>query len=305
MVQVAVASSLEYYVLQRVYANATTSSKTNPTPVRQQVVLTAPIYKKRAETVAKIENFWPLTIEACPTDIDQFIQPSDSQILTSLKNLDVSNFEIVDGKIIPGGDVRSIAITMEFGENDFFTDSKLVKKLWYRRHLDGWSGLVSEPVKINWKAGKDLTEGLLDLACALWVAEQSGSGIEEAQQALEVKLGETAQPNSFFAFFGFIGRRISHEMSVQSKANEAAERAGQDVEDYEHTEEAMQIEDRQAELEIFPEGDELAISIGEDLWPSAIKYFSETPHAHGGGCNDGCCASGGEDEEWEDDEEEA
>jgi hypothetical protein len=28
-------------------------------------------------------------------------------------------------------------------------------------------------------------------------------------------------------------------------------------------------------LEIFPDGDDLAVAITEDLWPGAIKYFSE------------------------------
>ena len=32
-------------------------------------------------------------------------------------------------------------------------------------------------------------------------------------------------------------------------------------------------------LEIFPDGDDLAVAFTEDLWPGAIKYFSESMHS--------------------------
>ena len=260
--------------------------------------MTAPIYEKRAKMVSKIENFWPLVLEASPPDIDQFIQPSDSEVLSSaLTNIDIQNFEIVDGKVVPGGDVRSISITFEFKENEWFTDSKLEKKFWYRRHADGWAGLVSEPLKINWKKGKDLTEGLLDLTCNLWEAEQSGKGLKAAQETLEKAL-DNASAVSFFSFFGFIGRRVSKEESAKAMALEAEVRAGtKEDEDYEPSQAECEAEEKCAMLEIFPDGDDLAIALGEDLWPSAIKYFSEQPHEHGDGCNDGCCGSDEDEDE--------
>ena len=46
-------------------------------------------------------------------------------------------------------------------------------------------------------------------------------------------------------------------------------------------------EDESLALEIFPDGEELAIAIAEDLWPNAIKYFSKSHiiaiHCHGAG----------------------
>lgn len=39
-------------------------------------------------------------------------------------------------------------------------------------------------------------------------------------------------------------------------------------------------EDIGMSLEIFPDGDDLAIAISEDLWPGAIKYFSASTPSH-------------------------
>lgn len=278
--------------------DAISRNETNPHAVRQQYILTKPIYEKRSAMVSKIENFWPLVFEQAPQEIDQFIQPSDMEVLAHLRNVIVDNFEIVDGKIVDGGDPRSMSLTMEFGPNDFFTNTKLEKKFWYRRAVDGWCGLVSAPVKIDWKEGKDLTEGLLDLSCKLYEAEQSGKGLEKAQEALEKKIESTGMGGvSFFNFFGFIGRRVSAADSVAANEREKKIRAGKKVDDVVITEEQEDREDKEAMLEIFPDGDDLAIAIGEDLWPSAIKYFSEEPH--GDDCQDGCC---GGDESEEDDE---
>lgn len=267
--------------------------------IRQQVVLTAPLYKKRDEMVSKINNFWPLVIENAPQDIDQYIQPSDSQVLGGhLTRLWIENFEIVNSKVVDGGDPRSLSFTFEFSENEWFTNTKLEKKFWYRRASDGWCGLVSEPVKIDWKAGKDLTEGLLDLAVNLYAAEQAKNQkkLEAAQKAMEKKMEQTGMGAvSFFAFFGYIGRRISAADSVEANKREAKIRAGEKVEDIIITEEQEDREDMEAALEIFQDGDDLAIAIGEDLWPSAIKYFSEPPH--GDGCQDDCCGSDDEDHE--------
>lgn len=79
---------------------------------------------------------------------------------------------------------------------------------------------------------------------------------------------------SFFAWFGFIGRRISAAESaafvVAEKARREAVKAGKVPE----PEEEEEAEDENESLEIFIDGDDLAVAISEDLWPSAIKYFS-------------------------------
>ncbi|KAM3077356.1 hypothetical protein ACMFMG_006706 [Clarireedia jacksonii] len=262
--------------------------------IRQQVALTAPLYTRRTKITSQIPNFWPLVLEQAPPDIDQYIQPSDSALLlSSLLSLHVSHFELEDTKT-PGGDPRSVVISWEFSSNDYFEDAKLEKKFWYRRSLDGgWSGLVSEPVRIKWKKGKDLTSGLLDMVCNAWDVEQKEGKVggekkkelTKEQKVLKKKIESTGMGGmSFFAWFGFIGRRISAEESKEANAKEErrreAQKKGEKVEDEEEEQEEDEEvdedeEDLSTSLEIFPDGDELAIAITEDLWPGAIKYFTQ------------------------------
>ncbi|PVH72331.1 hypothetical protein DL98DRAFT_610911 [Cadophora sp. DSE1049] len=244
--------------------------------IRQQIALTKPLYERRSKTVSQIPNFWPLVLEQAPPDIDQYIQPSDSALLlSSLLSISVSHFE-AESKT-PGGDPRSVSVTWEFAPNDYFHDEKLEKKFWYRRARDGWCGLVSEPVEISWKEGRDLTGGLLGLVCKAWEAEKKDEardedtksngkakkeGLTSEQKVLKRKIENTGMGGlSFFAWFGFIGRNVSEEETPSS--------AEQDQDDEEDE------DDIDMSLEIFPDGDDLAVSITEDLWPGAIKYFTQ------------------------------
>lgn len=265
---------------------------TNFLPVRRQVELTQPLYIRRNKTISQIPNFWALVLEQAPPDIDQYIQPSDSALLLSaLTSLEVSRFELENPKTSTSGDPRSVSITWTFSANEYFEDEKLVKKFWYRKSVGGWSGLVSEPVKIQWKKGKDLTGGLLDMVFDAWDAEQKSqlkggddgkksTNMTPQQKALEKKMANTSMGGlSFFAWFGYIGRRVSEKESKEAKATELAQREArkngkkvaqpEDDEDDENDDEDLGMS-----LEIFPDGDDLAIAITEDLWPGAIKYFS-------------------------------
>jgi len=223
-------------------------------------------------------------IEQAPPDIDEYIQPSDSALLlTHLTNLIVSRFELDNG---PDGDPRSFSIRLEFSENDVFEDTVLEKKFWHRRAKDGWTGLVSEPVNIRWKKGKDLTNGLLGLVCKIWEEEQKqGQGANDTEsedrKLLKKKIQTTGLGGlSFFAWFGYIGRRVSAEENKAAVAKEKERRklraAGKEVPP-EYEDESMDEEDDEDDeddLETFQDGDELAICIAEDLWPGALKYFS-------------------------------
>jgi hypothetical protein len=278
-----------------------------PSAVRQQVNLTTPLYARRHKTVSQIPNFWPLVLEQAPPDIDQYIQPSDSALLlSSLTSLSVRHFQLEE---TPAGDPRSVSIRWEFAENEYFEDEVLEKKFWYRRARDGWCGLVSEPVCIRWKKGKDLTGGLLDLVCKAWEADlarqqehdsksssssssssnssgslsagaEGGDAMTTEQKALKKKINQTGMGGlSFFAWFGFIGRRVSAKESEEATRREAerreGRRQGQKIESpVEH--ESEEGEGPGMSLEIFPDGDDLAVAITEDLWPGAIKYFSES-----------------------------
>jgi hypothetical protein len=240
--------------------------------------------------VSQIPNFWPLVLEQAPPDIDQYIQPSDSALLlSSLTSLSVSHFEILEG------DPRSIAIKWDFAENEYFEDSVLEKKFWHRRGRDGWTGLVSEPVSIKWKKGKDLTGGLLDMVCKAWDVElkesnhtNSGSdgdstkhqGLSAEQGVLKKKIDNTGMGGlSFFAWFGFIGRKIGAEESKLATQREAERRilmkSGQKLDSIMDDDDVEEEDEAGMSLEIFPDGDDLAVAITEDLWPGAIKYFTQ------------------------------
>jgi hypothetical protein len=281
--------------------------------VRKQVLLTAPLYSRRSKTISQIPNFWPLVLEQAPPDIDQYIQPSDSALLlSSLQNLSVSHFEI-DGEDGARGDPRSVSIRFEFAENEYFEDTVLEKRFWYRRSRDGWSGLVSEPVPIKWKKDRDLTGGLLDMVVKAWEADRASSkstgsgavkamgGLSPEQKALKKKIENTGMGGlSFFAWFGFIGRHISAEESAAATALERQKRAQREARktskrksmsrsrsstpSSDGEEEAAGSEgsddDVGMSLEIFPDGDDLAVAFTEDLWPGAIKYFSELPSCY-------------------------
>lgn len=234
--------------------------------------------------VAQIPNFWPLVLEQAPLDIDQYIQPSDSALLlSSLKSLSVSHFQIP--ATTPDADPRSFSIRMEFGPNDYFEDEVLEKKFWHRTAKDGWNGLVSEPVPIKWKKGKDLTAGALDLAVASYKAERArdkkatggNEELTEESKALKKKIESTSVGGiSFFAWFGYHGPNVSAGESVEATKLEAERRERSKKGEKTVDEAEVEPEDDPfLDLEIFHDGDELAVAIKEDLWPDAIKYFSK------------------------------
>ncbi|KAK3076979.1 hypothetical protein LTS18_011505, partial [Coniosporium uncinatum] len=148
--------------------------------IRRQHHLSAPIYAHRAATISKIPNFWALVLEQSPPEVDQYIQPSDSKLFAEcLTSISLSRFEIDDDEGNSGGDgsggsPRSFSIRFEFAadKNEWFENEVLEKKFWYRRGRDGSVGLVSEPVRIRWRKGRDLTNGLGEAACRLWEARR-------------------------------------------------------------------------------------------------------------------------------------
>lgn len=151
---------------------------------------------------------------------------------------------------------------------------------------------------IRWKKGKDLTAGLLDLVCKAWDADharEQAAGKSQSQsdgsnsskesmtperKALKKKIDQTGMGGlSFFAWFGFIGRRVSAKESEEATRREAERRdlrrQGQKIESPVEGDGDEGAENMEMSLEIFPDGDDLAVAITEDLWPGAIKYFSE------------------------------
>lgn len=241
--------------------------------MRIQERMSKDLYVKRAKLISEIPNFWPLVFEQAPPDVDEYIQPTDSAVLlSSLVGLSVERFEL------PEGDPRSISIKWEFAENEYFENKVLEKKFYWRFAKDGWAGLVSEPVDIKWKAGKDLTSGMLDLVAKVYEEEKAGKEEEtEAKKALKTQIENTGLGGlSFFAWFGFRGRKVSAEESKEAFKVEVQRRKdrkeGKEVDAMEEDEE----DEDEYELEIFPTGDDLAVCLAEDVWPGAIKYFSKS-----------------------------
>lgn len=149
---------------------------------------------------------------------------------------------------------------------------------------------MSEPVAIRWKKDRDLTGGLLDMVIKAEKSDgkRDGNGLTAEQKALKKKIDNTGMGGlSFFAWFGFIGRRISEEESREATALEKEKRrrrqadkdavpANNEDSEAEDEEEEEEDDDLGMSLEIFPDGDDLAIAFTEDLWPGAIKYFSKS-----------------------------
>lgn len=241
--------------------------------------MTRDLYAKREKIIAQIPNFWPLVFEHAPPEIDEYIQPTDAAVIVAgLKNISVERFEL------PGGHPRSMSIKFEFSKNEYFEDTTIEKKFWWRFAKDGWSGYVSEPVEIKWKADKDLTNGLLTLAKKVYdddKAGKTGDKTENKTQLLEKLESTSLDGVSFFNFFGFRGRYISEEESREAAKVEEQKRkdrkAGKEVE--EDMEEDEEEDDGEYEFEIFPNGDDVALTIAEDLWPGAIRYFRTFTHA--------------------------
>ena len=251
--------------------------------MRTQYTLSRSAYAKRADAAARIPNFWPLVLEQAPIEIDQFISPPDSRIFSeSLLRLDVTRPEIASG-----GSPRSLRMTFTFAPNDDFDDTELEKTFWWRRASDGWAGLVSEPVPIRWKKGKDLTEGLLGGAVALWKARQKTGDMTKTDlreyTALKKKVEHWNGSNtSFFTWFGWVsGRRwvSAEESAKEEREHEARREARKRGEDVEMPVTAYHADEDDANddsaVEVHETGADLAICLAEDLWPNAIKLFNQ------------------------------
>lgn len=282
--------------------------------VRKSVPVFRPIFEKRNAIITSPEvadDFWIRVFSNAPAEIDEYILPTDAGVLGScLKNMKVERFE-VDEK--GQGEPRSIRMTFEFRtgeENPFFENEVLVKDFYWRKQVRRtekgarrtWEGLVSEPVRINWKEGMDLTKGLLGAACDLAEAEKKGGErkklpefekmvkkVEEIEaEGMKEDEGDDEEEGlgaqspagvSFFAFFGYRGRDVTAEQSKEA-TKENDERWAKivkgekvDDEDQEEDDEDELDEFDLDDVEIFPDGEDLAIAIAEDLWPGALKYY--------------------------------
>lgn len=266
------------------YSPPVPSQLTRNITVAHQYNLSAPLYTKRAAVIKRIPHFWPLVFEQAPEDIDTYIQPSDSEILAScLSSFDVSRPDV---KSHP----RNVTFRFTFSENEFFADTVLEKNFYARTADDGDRVLVSEPVRIAWKQGKDLTNGLLEGAAVLHAAVlKGGADVKEKElkeyAALKQQVENAPEgAQSFFAWFGYRGPWVSQATSdandakVKSGAIPASPKPANGLGGDADDEEELGFDDDDEydlEAEIFPDGDELAMALSEDLWPNALRYFAD------------------------------
>lgn len=284
--------------------------------LRKQIPVLRPLYAKRNAFIASKElqeaDFWPRVFANAPQEIDEYILASDAAVIGQcLKNLTVERCDVDENG--NGGHPRSVRFTFDFAtgeENPYFTDAQLVKEFYYRtkitktpkgkRHF--WEGYVSTPVRINWKKDQDLTKGLLDAACDLYEAEQKkGAGVdrttlpeyeklvakvEEAEaDALVGDDDEEADDEnvpsgmSFFNWFGYRGNPVTAEESAQANKEEAERwqkiENGEEV-DEEDDDYFDEDEESLSTVEIFPDADDIANTLAEDVWPNALKYYVQS-----------------------------
>ncbi|KAG6191610.1 hypothetical protein E4U36_007186 [Claviceps purpurea] len=225
---------------------------------------------KRAKVISEIPDFWTYVFEAAPPEIATYIQPTDADIVTDLKNLTVERFEL------PNGHPLSFSLKFEFSENGYFENSVLEKKFWWRCAKDGQESYVSEPVEIKWKPGKDLTNGLLDLAKKVYEEDKAGKHDRNspAKEALIKKLDDVNIATvSFFNMFGYRGRYITAEESAAAfmeleEKRKARKEGKPPVEQMEDDD-----DDDEYDFEILHNAEDLALAIAEDLYPNATRYF--------------------------------
>lgn len=200
----------------------------------------------------------------------------------------MSRFELED----PKGSPRSFSLKFGFKDNEYFEDKTIEKKFWFRKSKD-WAGLVSEPVLIHWKKGKDLTGGLTDAAYKLSEARKK-LGTDTSDMAARkketelpeyknlVKKIETSMESSisFFGLFAFVSgyRWISAEESEKAEKEDKARvekiKRGESIKEDDEDDEDDSTDYQ--EVEVFPGGDEVVTIIAEDMWPNAIKYYSKS-----------------------------
>lgn len=271
----------------------------------KQFLMTKDILAARQATIAKIPGFWAVVFEHASTELEAAITADDLEVFASaLKAVEVLRPEIpADANpaqlgLQNYGEPRSVTIRFHFADNDWLADSLLEKTFYYRYSKDGSAGLVSEPVRVNWKPGKDLTQGLTDAAYNFWAAQKQnpsqqldGVPVGDARKARDKHARELPEYQaltdlldkathgavSFFNFFSYRGRWTSAAESAEAKAELLAKRQAalnggsmdSDDEDDDDDEEDFPEE----ATETFPAGHECAVAIAEDIYPAAIDYF--------------------------------
>lgn len=215
---------------------------------------------------------------AVPAALGTVLTPIDGEILNSIESLNVERYQI---KSDTEGEPRSIRFTFHFAENNYFSDTTVVKDFEYKAFGDGPGGYVSTPLNFKWKkqAKKQGLNAFLDLAEQLYQAEQalvSNGGIEQKEreslwqyeklrEEME-KEEDKAEENDGHSFLEWFGYRGAVNTAPKSKPKNGDAEGDSDDEDEDE-------DDGMLDVEIFPAGEDVAIAIAEDLWPNVMDYF--------------------------------
>ncbi|KAF3933107.1 hypothetical protein ABW20_dc0110676 [Dactylellina cionopaga] len=210
--------------------------------LKYQIAQTTPLYTRRNRLTTAIHSFWPTVFDSTP-DFDQHIAPQDVPAISTITAVNVIRPN-------PATEPRDFIVELSFDseKNEWFEDAVLTKRFWWKTVVGAWSGLVSEPVEVQWKEGKDL----------------SGGETARKKKTLEERLAG-GQP-SFFTWFAWVGKGTDYGADGTVGGHVHGENC-----DHGHDE-----EDADGESDLFNHGDELALTIADDIYPNAIKYFLES-----------------------------
>jgi hypothetical protein len=231
--------------------------------LRETTLKQQPLFERRNIITGEIQNFWPNVFEEASATIslDEHITPEDAEALASLTEFNVTRPDVQNG------DPRNLEISFTFKGNDYMPPQTVVKKFTYQpSERPGLTGLISTPTAIAWKEGKDLTSGVNKLAIAVFEdrkaraasKDKKGKGSMNLTDNEEKLLKLLENPSSFFNWFSYTG-------------------AHQELGEVDDSDESPNDEESPLKpIDCFPYGDELAVQFAEDLYPSAVKYFTSS-----------------------------
>jgi hypothetical protein len=228
--------------------------------VRETTLKQRSLFERRNKVTSAITGFWPHVIEDASSALgfDEHITPEDAEALSHLVELNVVRPNVEKG------DPRDVEITFKFEESDYMPAQTITKFFTYQSTKPGLTGLISTPVAINWKPGKDLTAGINQAAIDAFEERKAKKDSKKGKGsakfgAKEEKLQELLMQNSsFFIWFSYTG--VHHDLGESEGDDDDSDK--------------MVDDEPMGPVEAFPWGDELAVQIAEDVYPSAVKYFS-------------------------------
>ncbi|KAF3920259.1 hypothetical protein AA313_de0208106 [Arthrobotrys entomopaga] len=229
-----------------------------------QIQTTAPLYTRRNTLTSQIPHFWPTVFDSTP-EFDQHVAPQDVPLISLITSLNITRPNL-------DTEPRDLVVELEFdpARNEWFEDHVLRKQFWWKIVEGKWSGYVSEPVEVRWKSDDvDLSHGETGRVWREFVEKKNGGSASEdkgkgkgkgkaaavngKKKTLEERLAG-GQP-SFFTWFSWVGKGRDYDGTQDEDEEDEEEKEGDDL---------------------FNHGDELALTLAEDIYPNAIKYFLES-----------------------------